>query len=117
VASSGRAISNSKSTNYLSLISNKPSAPPPGDEHRIEPIYQHRDPIAKSMKERLDAGGSCICTVRNDLKLPQFYLPLELQGEGLILRKVKKSPSKRAGIVARNFGEMANLKDPISKSL
>jgi hypothetical protein len=42
---------------------------------------------------------------------------MELQGPGLIMRKLQKSPSKRASIAARNFGEMANLKDPISKSL
>ena len=110
-------MSNSKSANYLSLLNNKPQAPPPGDEHRIEPIYKNKDPIAKSVKERFDAGGSYICTARNDSKLPQFYLPLELHGEGLVIKKLKKSPSKRASLAARSFGDMVNLKDPISKSL
>ena len=69
-AGSGRALSSSKSTNYLNLLNNKPQAPPPGDEDRVDPIYKHKDPIAKSMKERFDAGGAYICTTRNDLKLP-----------------------------------------------
>lgn len=95
-----------------------------------DPIYEHKDPITVSCKQRKDEG-SMLSVVKGTVKKDPFFFSLKLNGPGLKIeggspKKMKGSPSKSAvsGGGSFNAGHdsavISSLKkqpDPISNSI
>ena len=100
----------------------KPSFDVPSAEHDVvDPIYENKDPIATSVKQRMEQG-SVMSLIKPKDKVAPFFYTLTLVGPGLTLDDDVGSPDRKdkGEKVRKADGSPRKEKkqpDPISKSI